>query len=99
MASAAGYVILAGGIAAGNELLAGGFNLSQFNWRIIPATGVLALLLEGLDKVEPGFGKGLAVLVILGVFIIPVSGQPTPLDSATRLLNFANAAPAKAVKK
>lgn len=87
MAGAAGYVLVAGGIAAGNELVSGNFDLTKFNWRIIPATGILALVLEGLDKVEPGFGRGLGMLVLLAVFVIPVGSGPTPLDTATSIIS------------
>lgn len=94
MAGAAGLVIAAGGIAAANEVLGAdtqtGNPITDFNWRIIPATAILALLLEGLDKLEPGFGKGLAGLVLLSVFVIPVGNAPTPLDTAAKLLNYSN---------
>jgi hypothetical protein len=92
MAEAAGLVIAAGAIAAANEVLAAptSGNLSDFNWRIVPATVILALLLEGLDKLEPGFGKGLAGLVLLSVFVIPYGNAPSPLTTAGNLLGNVN---------
>lgn len=75
-----GLVVAAGGLAAANELLfaplsgTGGFDVSQFNWRLIPATVILALIFGGLENLAPDFAKGLAGLTLLAVLVIP-AGQ------------------------
>ena len=88
MANAAALVIAAGAIEAGNELVNSKEDLDTI-WRIIPATAILALLLEGLDKLEPGFGSGLAGLVLLSVFVIPYGNAPTPLETAASIVGNA----------
>ena len=93
MANAAGIVLTAGGIAVANELIfapleAGkGVTLTSFNWRIVPATAVLALALTGVEKVSEPLGVGLAGLVLLYVLIVPVGKSPTPLENVGRVFN------------
>ena len=57
MASAAGLVIVAGGITAANEVLfapvASG-KAPAFQWRIVPATVLLAMAFGGLEKAGAG---------------------------------------------
>jgi hypothetical protein len=89
MAGAAGFVIAAGAVALGNEVLGAPTDkatLADFNWRIIPATAILAMLLEGVDKLAPGFGRGLGALVLLSVFVIPVGNATPPLTTAANLV-------------
>lgn len=93
MAKAAGLVLAAGGIAVANEMIfapldAGkGVTLTSFNWRIVPATAVLALTLTGIEKVSEPLGVGLAGLVLLYVLIVPVGNSPTPAENAAKLFN------------
>lgn len=96
MASAAGIVLAAGGIAAANEAifvpLSNGkdFGASLKNdtnlWRLVPATAILALTLTGLEKVSEPLGKGLAGLVLLAVLILPIGNAPTPLENAAKMV-------------
>lgn len=97
MASAAGLVLAAGGIAAANEaiftpMVQGKDFTSTIKadtnlWRIVPATAILALTLTGLEKVSEPLGKGLAALVLLAVLITPVGKAPTPLEIAAAAIN------------
>jgi hypothetical protein len=96
MASAAGIVLAAGGIAAANEAIF--VPVSQHKdftssiksdtnlWRLVPATAILALVLTGLEKVSEPLGKGLAGLVLLAVLVIPVGNAPTPLENAAKMV-------------
>lgn len=96
MASAAGIVLAAGGIAAANEAIfvpisqGKDFGSSIKNdtnlWRLVPATAILALTLTGLEKVSEPLGKGLAGLVLLAVLILPVGNAPTPLENAAKMV-------------
>ena len=89
MASAAGLVLAAGGIAAANEVIfvpletghAPTWSQDSSLWRLIPATAILALTLTGLEKISEPLGKGLAGLVLLAVLIIPVGKAPSPLET------------------
>lgn len=97
MAGSTGLVLAAGGIAAANEALfapmasgvvsAGGV-AANFNWRIIPATAILALVLDGLGKLSPGFATGLAGLALLSVLMVPVGKAPTPIDNISKAFGY-----------
>lgn len=96
MASAAGLVLAAGGIAAANEAIfvpiAQGKDfstsiVSDTNlWRIVPATAILALTLTGLEKISEPLGKGMAALILLVVLIVPVGNAPSPMTNAAKLV-------------
>jgi hypothetical protein len=84
--SAAGWVIAAGGMVAANELIfspleQGGSPVSNFNWRIIPATAVLALVLSGFEKMAPQFGNILGGMVFLVAVMAPMGNAPPPLTN------------------
>jgi hypothetical protein len=89
MASAAGLVLAAGGIAAANEIIFVPLSTNQsINWsqdtsvfRLVPATAILAFTLTGLEKISEPLGVGLAGLVLLAVLIVPMGGAPAPLTS------------------
>lgn len=92
MAKSTGLVLAAGGIALANEVLFApatgtGDPFSNINWRLVPATGALALVLAGLEQIAPQFAVGLAGLVLFAVLIIPVGNQPTPLQNISKLVN------------
>lgn len=92
-ANAAGLVLAAGAISLANEslfapLAANTTPFAGFNWRIIPATGIMAVLLSGLDALSPGFGRGLAALVLLSVLVIPFGNAPTPLETVSTVLGY-----------
>ena len=90
MAKSTGIVLAAGGLALANEMLfapiAGGGapSFSSINWRILPATGILALTLAGLEKVASNFAVGLAGLVFLAVLIIPVGKARSPIENVAK---------------
>lgn len=89
--SAAGFVIAAGGIAAANELIFApaegqGSPLSNFNWRLIPATGILALVLTGFEKMAPQFGNMLGGLVLLVSLIAPMGNAGAPLENIANVV-------------
>jgi hypothetical protein len=90
-----GFVLAAGGIAAANEVIftpvssvaaAASNPLTVFNWRLIPATLILALLLGGVETIAPGFAVSLAGLTLLSVLVIPIGNAPTPLDNLSKLV-------------
>lgn len=87
---APGYVLAAGGIALVNEValspMAHGKNPSltadTVNWRIIPATAILALVLSGVGELNEGFGDALGALVLLASLIVPFgTGDQGPLSN------------------
>lgn len=93
MAQSTGYILAAAGIAAANEAIfapavAGKPLWENFNWRIIPAAGIAALTFAGLEQISEPFGKGLAMLVLLSVVMLPVGNAPSVIDNATKLLGM-----------
>lgn len=93
MAQSTGYILAAAGIVAANEAIfapvATGRPLwVDFNWRIIPATAIAALTLAGMEQISPPLGKGLAMLALLSVLIVPVGNAPSPIDNASKLIGL-----------
>lgn len=91
MAESTGYILAAAGIAAANEVFFAPVAHDQpvwksFNWRLIPATAIAALTLAGMEKISPPLGKGLAMLALLVVLIVPVGNAPTPIDNAIKFI-------------
>lgn len=60
--------------------------LDAFNWRIIPATAVLALTLGALETLSPQFAKILAGLAVFTVLVTPVGNAAAPIDNLTRVI-------------
>jgi hypothetical protein len=91
MATSTGFVLAAGGIAMANDAVFAPLADNQkinINWRIIPATAVLAIAIAGLEKIAPAFGKGLGALVLLSVLIIPYGNAPSPISNITKVLGY-----------
>ena len=89
--SAAGYVLAAGGLAAANETVFApiqgkGTPFANFNWRIVPATAILAIVLTGFEKIAPQFGNALGGLVLLAVLVTPVGNAGTPLENVANVV-------------
>ena len=93
MAESTGFILAAAGIAAANEAIFAPAVAHKplwvdFNWRIIPATALAALTLAGLEKLSPPLGKGLAMLALLTVLIVPVGNAPSPVENASKMLGM-----------
>lgn len=92
MAESTGIVLTVGAVTAANELLfaplvPGGVKAS-FNWRIIPATAVLAFTLAGLEKLTPGFAVGLAWLSLLTAATQSFGNAASPVDNLLKILGY-----------
>lgn len=86
MSASTGLVLAAGGITAANEALfaplaARAQPWHNFNWRIIPATAIAALLLSGLDQVSPVLGRGLAATALVTVLFARLGNAPAPVEN------------------
>lgn len=91
MLSSTGWVLAAGGLVAVNEaifapLVEHKTPWTSLNWRIVPATAVLALIIGGVEKVNAPFGKGLGMLVFLSILIVPYGKAPTPIDNIAKVI-------------
>lgn len=88
-----GYILAAAGVAAANEAIfapiaTGGPLWESFNWRIIPATVIAGFALAGLEKISPPLGKGLAMLALLTVLMMPVGNAPTPIENVSKMMGI-----------
>lgn len=93
MAESTGFILAAAGIAAANEAIfapaATGRPLwKDFNWRIVPATGVAVLVLAGLEQLSPPLGKGLAMIALLTVLMVPVGNAPSPVENVSKMMGI-----------
>jgi hypothetical protein len=93
MAESTGYILAAAAITAANEAVfapavSGKPLWTSFNWRIIPATGVAALMLAGLEQLSVPLGKGLAMLALLTVVLVPVGNAPSPVENVSKMLGM-----------
>ena len=84
-----GYVLAAGGIVLANEAIfvpleTGKTPLQTINWRVIPATAIMALALAGVESLNEGFGAGLGLLVLLSVLVIPMGKGLSPLENIAK---------------
>lgn len=81
------WILTAAGIVVANDaifapVIAGQKPFSHVNWRVVPATALAALTLAGLEKLSPALGKGLGILAVLTVLIVPLGNAPSPIDNA-----------------
>lgn len=93
MAESTGYILAAAAIGAANEAIfapavAGKPLWENFNWRIIPAAGIAAVTLAGLEQISVPLGKGLAMIALFSVVLLPVGKAPSPVANATKLLGL-----------
>ena len=93
MARSTGPVLLAGALAAGNEVLFGPLAAgkpAQWStaWRLVPVTAGLAAALALLERASPQFAVGLAWLVVAGVLIFPPGSQPSILANVNKVLKL-----------
>jgi hypothetical protein len=81
-----------GGITAANELFfapaSGNGTLKDFNWRIIPATAVFALMMDGLSQISPRLATGIAATALVTVLFTRIGNAPAPVENFNKLLGF-----------
>lgn len=90
-----GYVLAAGALVLANDAIfipveTGKSPLQTINWRVVPATAIMAVALAGVEAIAPEFGAGLGLLVLLSVLVLPVGNGPTPLENLATLANGTN---------
>jgi hypothetical protein len=92
MASGAvGMILAAGAITAANEAVFAPVADSvkaSFNWRIVPATVIAALLIDGLDRLSPAFAIGLAATALITVLFTQTGKAPAPAENLDKILGY-----------
>lgn len=81
MSQSTGIMLFAGTISFGNEWIQTG----KPNWRIPVATLVAGVFLNGVERIQPKAGVGLAVIVLITVLATPFKGK-SPLQEAVSVL-------------
>jgi hypothetical protein len=84
-----GYILAAGGLVLANDAIfipmeSGQTPLQAINWRVVPATAIMALVIGGVESLNPGFGAGLGLLVLLSVLVIPMGHGGSPLENMAK---------------
>jgi hypothetical protein len=91
MASAPALVLVAGGITAANEVLFAPVATGKapdFNWRIIPATALLALAMGGLENVSSNLAQLLSWTMVITVCLAPIGNAPAPIENINKALGI-----------
>jgi hypothetical protein len=81
MSQSTGIMLFAGTVSFGNEWIQTG----KPNFRIPVATLVAGLFLNGVERIYPKAGTGLAVIVLITVLVTPFQGK-SPLGEALLVL-------------
>lgn len=81
MAKSTGIVLAAGGISFANEW----YNDNTPNFRIVAATLGVALLMDGIEKINEGAAVGLSAIMLITVMLTPIHSK-TPVDTVNTIL-------------
>jgi hypothetical protein len=90
MGPAADIILITGTITVANDLVfapvAG--SAVSFNWRVLPATGIAALLIDGLSKLNPQIALGVAVTALITALFVPFGKAQSPVQNAAKALGY-----------
>jgi hypothetical protein len=87
-------VIAAGSLTAANEaffapIAASGTGKNppkvNFNWRIIPATAIVAVATALVDKINPKVATGIGILALVSVSLAPVGNADSPIVNLAKI--------------
>lgn len=90
MGPAADIALATGVIASLNELVfapAAGGKVS-FNWRLLPATGIYAVLVEALSKLSPQIALSLSVTVLITALLSSFGHAGSPVSNLSKALGY-----------
>lgn len=90
MGPAAGLALATGVITIANEVvfapLAG--RGIEFNWRVLPATGIFALLMDGLEKLSPQVALGISVTALITALFFSLGRAGSPVQNLSKALGY-----------
>jgi hypothetical protein len=90
MGPAADIALAVGAVSAANEAVfapVAGRHVA-FNWRIIPATGVFALLMEGLSVINSQLALAVSVSALITVLVAPLGNAGSPVTNLSKALGY-----------
>lgn len=71
MAKSTGIVLTATGITVANEWI----QTNQLNFRVVIAGLGVALLFDGIEKINERAGVGLSIIMLITVLVTPINGK------------------------
>lgn len=90
MGPAADIALITGVITVSNEVvfapLAG--MKTSFNWRVLPATGIFALLMEGLAHLNPQVALGISVTALITSLFVSFGKAGSPVANLSKALGY-----------
>lgn len=90
MARSTGPIITAGGLTLLNQTILGddpGDDVFEIGVRISIATGMLALMFAGIEKVSPNLAVGLAWTGLVTTLFVRYNNKPTVLERAVDIFD------------
>jgi hypothetical protein len=85
-------VLTAGALTAANEAFfapianAGKATPQKdFNWRVIPATAVVAAFVAGVGELNPQIATGIGVLALITVTVAPLGNASAPIINLAKI--------------
>lgn len=91
MGPAADIALATGVISGINELIfapLAGNGKPDFNWRLIPATAIFALGVQGLSGIAPQIAMGVAVTALLTALLTNLGKAGSPVLNASKALGY-----------
>jgi hypothetical protein len=91
MGPAADIALATGLITMANEAIfapIAGKGTPDINWRLIPATAVLALLLDGLSKINSQLALGVAVTALVTAIFGSFGKAGSPVANLSKALGY-----------
>ena len=82
MSKAVSLALGATGISFGNEWI----QTNKPNFKVLVAGLASALLLDGVERINPQIGAGLATILVITVLITPFDGK-APVQTLSGLIN------------
>jgi hypothetical protein len=88
--AAADIILAAGTITVANELVFAPVAGSKiaFNWRVLPATGIAALLVDAISKLSPPLAMGIAITTIVTVIFGSFGNAASPVTNLATAMGY-----------
>jgi hypothetical protein len=90
MGPAADIALVTGTITMANEVVfapLAGLHAS-FNWRVLPAAGIFALLMEGLARLNPQLALGISVTALITSLFVSFGKAGSPVANLSKAMGY-----------
>jgi hypothetical protein len=87
---AADIILAAGALTVLNEtvLAPAAGSKAEFSWKVIPATGILALMIDGLSALNAELAIGISVSVFITVLLAVNGKSGSPVGNLTKAMGY-----------